>query len=80
MFLLFSFPHYRDRASHNDVIGTANLCMSKISAPGGEIDGELLAETGLKWTEPDQFGLDWFREEWTEFECLSLTRLVCFVS
>uniref|UniRef100_A0A673BC18 Dysferlin, limb girdle muscular dystrophy 2B (autosomal recessive) n=1 Tax=Sphaeramia orbicularis TaxID=375764 RepID=A0A673BC18_9TELE len=27
-----------DRASHNDVIGTAHLCMSKISAPGGEID------------------------------------------
>ncbi|XP_034020743.1 dysferlin isoform X3 [Thalassophryne amazonica] len=27
-----------DRASHNDVIGTANICMSKISAPGGEID------------------------------------------
>lgn len=27
-----------DRASHNDVIGTAQLCMSKISAPGGEID------------------------------------------
>uniref|UniRef100_A0A3B4FII8 Dysferlin n=1 Tax=Pundamilia nyererei TaxID=303518 RepID=A0A3B4FII8_9CICH len=29
-----------DRASHNDVIGTTHLCMSKISAPGGEIDGE----------------------------------------
>uniref|UniRef100_A0A3Q3X9N3 C2 domain-containing protein n=1 Tax=Mola mola TaxID=94237 RepID=A0A3Q3X9N3_MOLML len=28
-----------DRASHNDVIGTTHLCMSKISAPGGEIDG-----------------------------------------
>ncbi|KAM9834420.1 dysferlin isoform 5-T5 [Syngnathus typhle] len=27
-----------DRASHNDVIGTAHLCMSKISAPGGEIE------------------------------------------
>ncbi|CAL8326175.1 unnamed protein product [Lota lota] len=27
-----------DRASHNDIIGTAHLCMSKISAPGGEID------------------------------------------
>ncbi|XP_056156157.1 dysferlin [Lampris incognitus] len=27
-----------DRASHNDVIGTSNLCMSKISAPGGEIE------------------------------------------
>uniref|UniRef100_A0A4W6EVA6 Dysferlin, limb girdle muscular dystrophy 2B (autosomal recessive) n=1 Tax=Lates calcarifer TaxID=8187 RepID=A0A4W6EVA6_LATCA len=29
-----------DRASHNDVIGTTHLCMSKVSAPGGEIDGE----------------------------------------
>ncbi|KAM3590917.1 uncharacterized protein V6R79_018825 [Siganus canaliculatus] len=27
-----------DRASHNDVIGTTHLCMSKVSAPGGEID------------------------------------------
>ncbi|XP_055085159.1 dysferlin isoform X2 [Periophthalmus magnuspinnatus] len=27
-----------DRASHNDVIGTSQLCMSKISAPGGQID------------------------------------------
>ncbi|XP_063757094.1 dysferlin isoform X2 [Eleginops maclovinus] len=27
-----------DRASHNDVIGTTHLCMSQISAPGGEID------------------------------------------
>ncbi|XP_076027718.1 dysferlin isoform X3 [Genypterus blacodes] len=27
-----------DRASHNDIIGTSHLCMSKISAPGGEID------------------------------------------
>uniref|UniRef100_A0A4W6EV00 Dysferlin, limb girdle muscular dystrophy 2B (autosomal recessive) n=1 Tax=Lates calcarifer TaxID=8187 RepID=A0A4W6EV00_LATCA len=34
-----------DRASHNDVIGTTHLCMSKVSAPGGEIDGELQAET-----------------------------------
>ncbi|XP_028856711.1 dysferlin isoform X9 [Denticeps clupeoides] len=30
-----------DRASHNDVIGTTQLCMSKISAPGGEIEDEL---------------------------------------
>uniref|UniRef100_A0A671NPU5 C2 domain-containing protein n=1 Tax=Sinocyclocheilus anshuiensis TaxID=1608454 RepID=A0A671NPU5_9TELE len=28
-----------DRASHNDVIGTTHLCISKISAPGGEIEG-----------------------------------------
>ncbi|XP_075884185.1 dysferlin isoform X1 [Nelusetta ayraudi] len=27
-----------DRASHNDVVGTTHLCMSKISAPGGEIE------------------------------------------
>uniref|UniRef100_A0AAR2JZB3 C2 domain-containing protein n=1 Tax=Pygocentrus nattereri TaxID=42514 RepID=A0AAR2JZB3_PYGNA len=33
--------HARDRASHNDVIGTTHLCMSKISAPGGEIEGNL---------------------------------------
>lgn len=32
--------YFRDRASHNDVIGTAHLCISKISAPGGEIEGE----------------------------------------
>ncbi|MEQ2178797.1 hypothetical protein GOODEAATRI_017861, partial [Goodea atripinnis] len=31
-----------DRASHNDVIGTTHLCMSKISAPGGEINGKPL--------------------------------------
>uniref|UniRef100_H3D0Y8 Dysferlin, limb girdle muscular dystrophy 2B (autosomal recessive) n=1 Tax=Tetraodon nigroviridis TaxID=99883 RepID=H3D0Y8_TETNG len=27
-----------DRASHNDVIATTHLCMSKISAPGGEVE------------------------------------------
>ncbi|XP_067835553.1 dysferlin isoform X2 [Heptranchias perlo] len=27
-----------DRLTHNDVIGTSYLCMSKISAPGGEIE------------------------------------------
>uniref|UniRef100_UPI00398EDE1E dysferlin-like n=1 Tax=Pristiophorus japonicus TaxID=55135 RepID=UPI00398EDE1E len=27
-----------DRLTHNDVIGTTYLCMSKISAPGGEIE------------------------------------------
>uniref|UniRef100_A0A8C1UB76 Dysferlin, limb girdle muscular dystrophy 2B (autosomal recessive) n=1 Tax=Cyprinus carpio TaxID=7962 RepID=A0A8C1UB76_CYPCA len=30
-----------DRANHNDVIGTTHLCISKISAPGGEIEGRL---------------------------------------
>ncbi|XP_056883020.1 dysferlin isoform X2 [Takifugu flavidus] len=34
-----------DRASHNDVIGTAHLCMSKISAPGGEIEDDLTPRT-----------------------------------
>ncbi|XP_073716069.1 dysferlin isoform X3 [Misgurnus anguillicaudatus] len=34
-----------DRASHNDVIGTTNLCMSKISAPGGEIEDEFSSRT-----------------------------------
>ncbi|XP_043953478.1 dysferlin isoform X5 [Gambusia affinis] len=34
-----------DRASHNDVIGTTHLCMSKISAPGGEIDDDLTPRT-----------------------------------
>uniref|UniRef100_A0A8C9SK12 Dysferlin n=1 Tax=Scleropages formosus TaxID=113540 RepID=A0A8C9SK12_SCLFO len=33
----------RDRASHNDVIGTTHLCMSRISAPGGEIEGRTVA-------------------------------------
>ncbi|NXN24860.1 DYSF protein, partial [Nycticryphes semicollaris] len=28
----------RDRVTHNDIIGTAYLCMSKISAPGGELE------------------------------------------
>ncbi|XP_029450348.1 dysferlin isoform X2 [Rhinatrema bivittatum] len=27
-----------DRLSHNDTVGTAYLCMSKISAPGGELE------------------------------------------
>uniref|UniRef100_A0A8D0G231 Dysferlin n=1 Tax=Strix occidentalis caurina TaxID=311401 RepID=A0A8D0G231_STROC len=29
-----------DRLTHNDIIGTAYLCMSKISAPGGELEGK----------------------------------------
>uniref|UniRef100_A0A672V8D0 Dysferlin n=1 Tax=Strigops habroptila TaxID=2489341 RepID=A0A672V8D0_STRHB len=33
-----------DRLTHNDVIGTAHLCMSKISAPGGELEGKEGAE------------------------------------
>uniref|UniRef100_A0A4W3IN78 C2 domain-containing protein n=1 Tax=Callorhinchus milii TaxID=7868 RepID=A0A4W3IN78_CALMI len=30
----------QDRLTHNDVVGTTYLCMSKISASGGEIEGE----------------------------------------
>uniref|UniRef100_A0A8D0G474 Dysferlin n=1 Tax=Strix occidentalis caurina TaxID=311401 RepID=A0A8D0G474_STROC len=29
-----------DRLTHNDIIGTAYLCMSKISAPGGELEAD----------------------------------------
>uniref|UniRef100_A0A8C2TRW6 Dysferlin n=1 Tax=Coturnix japonica TaxID=93934 RepID=A0A8C2TRW6_COTJA len=29
-----------DRLTHNDVVGTSYLCMSKISAPGGELEGD----------------------------------------
>uniref|UniRef100_A0A8C4XTU6 Dysferlin n=1 Tax=Falco tinnunculus TaxID=100819 RepID=A0A8C4XTU6_FALTI len=39
-----TLPHHglccRDRLTHNDIIGTAYLCMSKISAPGGELEGK----------------------------------------
>uniref|UniRef100_A0A8C2JZI2 Dysferlin, limb girdle muscular dystrophy 2B (autosomal recessive) n=1 Tax=Cyprinus carpio TaxID=7962 RepID=A0A8C2JZI2_CYPCA len=35
-----------DRANHNDVIGTTHLCISKISAPGGEIEGRLWGSLG----------------------------------
>ncbi|XP_026792840.2 dysferlin isoform X1 [Pangasianodon hypophthalmus] len=34
-----------DRASHNDVIGTTHLSISKISAPGGEIEDDLPPRT-----------------------------------
>lgn len=37
----------RDRASHNDVIGTTHLCMSKISAPGGDIEGRLFCSVQI---------------------------------
>uniref|UniRef100_A0A7N8XYQ2 Dysferlin, limb girdle muscular dystrophy 2B (autosomal recessive) n=1 Tax=Mastacembelus armatus TaxID=205130 RepID=A0A7N8XYQ2_9TELE len=46
-FFLSVFFHFRDRASHNDVIGTTYLCMSKISAPGGEIDGDSNSGSGF---------------------------------
>uniref|UniRef100_A0A8C3KLL1 Dysferlin n=1 Tax=Calidris pygmaea TaxID=425635 RepID=A0A8C3KLL1_9CHAR len=36
-----------DRVTHNDVIGTAYLCMSKISAPGGELEGKWGVPLGL---------------------------------
>uniref|UniRef100_A0A8B9EGE8 Dysferlin n=1 Tax=Anser cygnoides TaxID=8845 RepID=A0A8B9EGE8_ANSCY len=32
-----------DRLTHNDIIGTTYLCMSKISAPGGELEDEFPA-------------------------------------
>ncbi|KAM6441107.1 dysferlin isoform 3-T3 [Liasis olivaceus] len=32
-----------DRVTHNDIIGTSYLCMSKISAPGGELEDEFPA-------------------------------------
>lgn len=39
-------PH-RDRLTHNDVIGTAFLGMSKISAPGGELEGKGGKQAGI---------------------------------
>ncbi|KFV17570.1 Dysferlin, partial [Tauraco erythrolophus] len=36
-----------DRLTHNDVIGTAHLCMSKISAPGGELEGKAGGRVGF---------------------------------
>uniref|UniRef100_A0A8C2JZ49 Dysferlin n=1 Tax=Cyprinus carpio TaxID=7962 RepID=A0A8C2JZ49_CYPCA len=36
-----------DRANHNDVIGTTHLCISKISAPGGEIEEPLLLDDNI---------------------------------
>uniref|UniRef100_A0A8B9ZG09 Dysferlin n=1 Tax=Anas platyrhynchos TaxID=8839 RepID=A0A8B9ZG09_ANAPL len=36
-----TWPCFRDRLTHNDIIGTAYLCMSKISAPGGELEGKV---------------------------------------
>lgn len=35
-----TWPCFRDRLTHNDIIGTTYLCMSKISAPGGELEGK----------------------------------------
>ena len=36
-----SLPSYsRDRLTHNDIVATTYLSMSKISAPGGEIEGK----------------------------------------
>lgn len=34
----------RDRLTHNDIVGTTYLCMSKISAPGGELEGKRWGE------------------------------------
>uniref|UniRef100_A0A8C4XTP5 Dysferlin n=1 Tax=Falco tinnunculus TaxID=100819 RepID=A0A8C4XTP5_FALTI len=38
-----------DRLTHNDIIGTAYLCMSKISAPGGELEGKKGGGAGGCW-------------------------------
>lgn len=35
-----SAPCSRDRLTHNDIVATTYLSMSKISASGGEIEGE----------------------------------------
>lgn len=35
-----SVPCSRDRLTHNDIVATTYLSMSKISAPGGEIEGK----------------------------------------
>uniref|UniRef100_A0A8C4YRR6 Dysferlin n=1 Tax=Gopherus evgoodei TaxID=1825980 RepID=A0A8C4YRR6_9SAUR len=32
--------YFRDRVTHNDVIGTTHLRLSQISAPGGELEGK----------------------------------------
>ncbi|XP_026579042.1 dysferlin-like, partial [Pseudonaja textilis] len=43
-----------DRITHNDIIGTSYLCMSKISAPGGELEDDFPVTTKLfKATEID---------------------------
>ncbi len=70
--------YFRDRASHNDVIGTTHLGMSKISAPGGEIDGKKLVVTGLNPTSLVCTGLDWNWLALTARVCLYLTYPVWF--
>lgn len=35
----FCLLHFRDRLTHNDIVATTYLSMSKISAPGGELEG-----------------------------------------
>uniref|UniRef100_A0A8C9V778 Dysferlin, limb girdle muscular dystrophy 2B (autosomal recessive) n=1 Tax=Scleropages formosus TaxID=113540 RepID=A0A8C9V778_SCLFO len=46
----------RDRASHNDVIGTTHLCMSRISAPGGEIEGRTVLLSSARSLSDDSLG------------------------
>ena len=41
MFRPFQPPYSRDRLTHNDIVATTYLSMSKISAPGGEIEGKI---------------------------------------
>uniref|UniRef100_A0ACB8E9G3 Uncharacterized protein n=1 Tax=Sphaerodactylus townsendi TaxID=933632 RepID=A0ACB8E9G3_9SAUR len=40
-----------DRVTHNDIVGTSSLCMSRISAPGGELEGIAAIRSGLSNTE-----------------------------
>uniref|UniRef100_A0A452VCC0 Dysferlin n=1 Tax=Ursus maritimus TaxID=29073 RepID=A0A452VCC0_URSMA len=40
VFRLLLPPYSRDRLTHNDIVATTYLSMSKISAPGGEIEGK----------------------------------------
>ncbi|XP_028657297.1 dysferlin isoform X3 [Erpetoichthys calabaricus] len=46
----------RDWSSQNDVIGTSFLCMSKISAPGGEIEDEMPPVTSSQARMDDSLG------------------------
>uniref|UniRef100_A0A3P8UX60 Dysferlin, limb girdle muscular dystrophy 2B (autosomal recessive) n=1 Tax=Cynoglossus semilaevis TaxID=244447 RepID=A0A3P8UX60_CYNSE len=70
----------RDRASHNDVIGTTHLCMSKISAPGGEIDGEALDYIGLDWNVLVWSGLGWTTVDFDDSLGFLPTFGPCFVN
>ncbi|NXK11508.1 DYSF protein, partial [Herpetotheres cachinnans] len=46
-----------DRLTHNDIIGTAYLCMSKISAPGGELEAPWDMSPRCLWDSNGRFSL-----------------------